>query len=601
MALITCGHCGATHSSVAEVRACTGTLPRRRRAGAASRSLRRRPAVADPAPLPARPAAAHVTPSPVALEPDWSRLAGPGVLGRSVVVGPGPGRPATVVAASNGSRSRVADPGGDALGPAAARLDGPLAGRVGAARRPPGGRPALAGRRLAARARPRDRRRAPPPPRARQRRRRPRPGPSDLRAGHRRRRRRRHAGGRRRRGRLPRLGDLVRRRPARPDARGSRAWPSCPWSTSPWSLQPLRVAEPAADLAADQREAVRHRGGGARIIAPAGSGKTRVLTERARHLVRDVGVDAGAVCLVAFNVRARQEMQERTTDLAGLQVRTLNSLGLAILQGSGPFARPAGRRPPEVIEERAVRRLLGGLVTTRRQALSDPFAAVDRGAVGVPAGPARPQRRRAGLRRRRRRLGSVLAAYRSALADGGMVDFDEQIVGAVEVLLADRDAREAARRACGVLLVDEFQDLTPAHVLLVRLLGGPRRRGLRGRRRRPDDLRLHRGVARLADRLRHAVPRCRPPRPAGQLPVPARGGDRGRARSWATTGAASPRRSPPRPVRLAVPAPPRRSSSRSPAIPPGRSSTACPRCWPVASSRRPSPSSPASTPRCWRR
>ena len=35
--------------------------------------------------------------------------------------------------------------------------------------------------------------------------------------------------------------------------------------------------------APDQEAAVAHRGGPARIIAPAGSGKTRVLTERARH------------------------------------------------------------------------------------------------------------------------------------------------------------------------------------------------------------------------------------------------------------------------------------------------------------------------------
>jgi DNA helicase-2/ATP-dependent DNA helicase PcrA len=238
-------------------------------------------------------------------------------------------------------------------------------------------------------------------------------------------------------------------------------------------LRPLRAAEPAADLAEDQREAVRHRGGGARIIAPAGSGKTRVLTERARHLVRDLGVDPRAVCLVAFNVRARQEMQERTTDLAGLQVRTLNSLALAILQGTGPFATPTGRAAPEVIDERAVRNLLGRLVTTRRQALSDPFATWIEALSACRLGLRSPTEVERDFGGDVPGLPSVLAAYRAALAEDGVVDFDEQIVGAIEVLLGDRPAREAARRACGVLLVDEFQDLTPAHVLLVRLLSGP--------------------------------------------------------------------------------------------------------------------------------
>ena len=54
-----------------------------------------------------------------------------------------------------------------------------------------------------------------------------------------------------------------------------------------------------------------------------------------------------------------------------------------------------------------------------------------------------------------------------------MVDFDEQIYRAIEVLLTDPAVREQARLACRVMLVDEFQDLTPAHVLLVRLLSGP--------------------------------------------------------------------------------------------------------------------------------
>ena len=106
------------------------------------------------------------------------------------------------------------------------------------------------------------------------------------------------------------------------------------------SLAALTAAFPQADLADDQRAAVGHLGGATSIVAPAGSGKTRVLTERARFLVRDLGVDPRAVCLVAFNVRARAEMQERTADLAGLEVRTLNSLALAICNGTGPFAPP---------------------------------------------------------------------------------------------------------------------------------------------------------------------------------------------------------------------------------------------------------------------
>ena len=47
---------------------------------------------------------------------------------------------------------------------------------------------------------------------------------------------------------------------------------------------------------------------------------------------------AGPVCLVAFNKRAQEEMRERTARPAGLQVRTLNAIALAIVNGSAPFA-----------------------------------------------------------------------------------------------------------------------------------------------------------------------------------------------------------------------------------------------------------------------
>jgi DNA helicase-2/ATP-dependent DNA helicase PcrA len=62
--------------------------------------------------------------------------------------------------------------------------------------------------------------------------------------------------------------------------------------------------------------------------------------------------------------------------------------------------------------------------------------------------------------------------YREALERRGVVDFDDQVRRAIDVLLTQPAARRAAQRACRVLLVDEFQDLTPAHLLLVRLLTG---------------------------------------------------------------------------------------------------------------------------------
>ena len=81
---------------------------------------------------------------------------------------------------------------------------------------------------------------------------------------------------------------------------------------------------------------------------------------------------ASAVSLVAFNKRAQEEMRERTADLPGLQVRTLNAIALAIVNGAAPFA-PQPRRFA-TIDEPEVRRIIGSLVTFPRRRNTDPVA-----------------------------------------------------------------------------------------------------------------------------------------------------------------------------------------------------------------------------------
>jgi len=268
---------------------------------------------------------------------------------------------------------------------------------------------------------------------------------------------------------------------------GSRAWldGGPPRFTTPLDGLPVlhRVAiehrslrtpvsnSTTADLAPDQLAAVTHEGGAARIIAPAGSGKTRVLTERARHLVQQWRIPASAITLIAFNKRAQEEIAARTSDVPGLQVRTLNAIALAVINGSAPFARQPQRF--NTIDEPEVRRIIGRLVKFPRVRNADPVAtwleALSLARLGL-IDPARVESRYEG---EVDGFHDAFAAYREHLARTGAVDYDEQIFKAIELLLRDPAARATAQRSCRLLLVDEFQDLTPAHVLLVRLLAGP--------------------------------------------------------------------------------------------------------------------------------
>ncbi|NNE11152.1 MAG: ATP-dependent DNA helicase UvrD2, partial [Ilumatobacter sp.] len=228
---------------------------------------------------------------------------------------------------------------------------------------------------------------------------------------------------------------------------------------------------PVAELADDQLAAVAHDGGSARIIAPAGSGKTRVLTERARHVLTNWRLPPTAVVLVAFNKRAQEEMTARTTDLPGLHIRTLNSLALAIVNGTPPFASQP--RQWRTIDEPDVRRILGDLVQVPRKLNVDPIAPWIDALSLVRLGLVEPGEAEVRYGGDVDGLTDVFPQYRAALERRGLVDFDDQVYRAISTLLASPDVRRVAQRACRVMLVDEFQDLTPAHLLLIRLLAAP--------------------------------------------------------------------------------------------------------------------------------
>ena len=191
------------------------------------------------------------------------------------------------------------------------------------------------------------------------------------------------------------------------------------------SLRPPGANRSDADLAPDQLAAVTHRGGGARIIAPAGSGKTRVLTERARHLLTKWNLPPSAVSLVAFNKRAQEEMVERTTDLPGLQVRTLNAIALAIVNGTPPFAPQATRW--RTIDEPDVRRIIGDLVSFPRRRNSDPIGPWIEALTVIRLGLVDPDEVEGRYAGDVDGLAETWPSYRKALERRGAVDFDDQI------------------------------------------------------------------------------------------------------------------------------------------------------------------------------
>jgi uncharacterized protein (TIGR00375 family) len=217
-----------------------------------------------------------------------------------------------------------------------------------------------------------------------------------------------------------------------------------------------------AALDADQALAAETIGGPLVVVAGPGSGKTRMLTHRLAHLVREHGVPAAACLAVTFTRRATAELKDRLHALlppeAGqCTVLSFHALGLRILRAHAGVLGFAD--DPRIADERERKTALAtamGISESRAARLLKTISVLKRtGAAGS------------------REAQEALGVLQRLSIEQNWVDFDDLIGLAAGILETDADVAAEWRARLRHIAVDEFQDVDEQQYRLIRLLAPP--------------------------------------------------------------------------------------------------------------------------------
>lgn len=220
------------------------------------------------------------------------------------------------------------------------------------------------------------------------------------------------------------------------------------------------------------------------VVASAGSGKTRVLTERVRHLLETRKIRSRILALT-FTNKAAEEMRQRLRAVPNLSERayigTIHSFCQSLIEAHGNAIGYA--RMPAIVERESDRIAMLEEVFTQSAELSSYLRRQQT-----------PKEKRAFLYRVLEKISlckrdwrkyaaisegewesaeetQVFLEYQRHLSSQGVIDFDDILLLAYRIL-SERPAIAAIyHRTYRYLFVDEAQDLNPVQYALVRILG----------------------------------------------------------------------------------------------------------------------------------
>ncbi len=225
-----------------------------------------------------------------------------------------------------------------------------------------------------------------------------------------------------------------------------------------------------------QREAIHYLDGPLLVLAGAGSGKTRVITQKIAYLVQDCGFQPRNVAAITFTNKAAKEMQERIGKILSkpladdLQISTFHSLGVRILREE---AKALGYKPRFSIfdsadctgiigevagtVDKATLRILQSIISNWKNALITPEAAL-----------------RLAEDEHQKMAAHAFLSYEATLKAYQAVDFDDLIGLPVKLFSEHPEIADKWQNRLRYLLVDEYQDTNACQYQLLKLLSGVR-------------------------------------------------------------------------------------------------------------------------------
>ncbi|EPM3974614.1 DNA helicase Rep [Vibrio vulnificus] len=230
-----------------------------------------------------------------------------------------------------------------------------------------------------------------------------------------------------------------------------------------------------------QDEAVKYVSGPCLVLAGAGSGKTRVITNKIAYLVQQCGYKARNIAAVTFTNKAAREMKERVGqtlgkgESKGLMVSTFHTLGLNIIKREyrhlglkSGFSLFDDQDQLALLKELTEKQLDGDKDLLRQ--LMSTISNWKNDMLSPEQAVARAQGEQQKL------FAFCFEMYQKQMKAYNALDFDDLILLPVLLLRGQDEVRQYWQNRIRYLLVDEYQDTNTSQYELVKLLVGERGR-----------------------------------------------------------------------------------------------------------------------------